>query len=299
MSCAVSSGTSSCGQWPTPSSSTQSACGSSARKRAAVRGHARIRSAVPQTKRTGQPIAAASSGQPSRSARSISGADRGAAGGAAHQVHDQLGRDVLVGLGDERGGAPAPRRRRDDRLGVDHRGAQQLLHVGEVGQRRAEDVVAVGPAARGGERRDRGRAPARGELERHEAPERVAGDGGGAEARRVHRPLDGVHHGARGHRLGQRRAARVAGQREREHVALALERGQHELPRPPGVGEPVEQDERRPGAAAVRRGEAHAMNARSSAASCSGASSAMWCPLSIRAPRRSSAQSAQIASGSP
>ena len=28
MSCAVSSGTSSCGQWPTPSSSTQSACGS-------------------------------------------------------------------------------------------------------------------------------------------------------------------------------------------------------------------------------------------------------------------------------
>ena len=299
MSCAVSSGTSSCGQWPTPSSSTQSACGS---RRAEARRRPRPREdpvggapdeadRAPDRRRVERPAVA----QREVDQR----ADRGAAGGAAHQVHDQRGRDVLVGLGDERGGAPAPRRRRGDRVGVDHRGAQQLLHVGEVGQRRAEAVVAVGPAARGGERRDRGRAPARGELERHEAAERVAGDGGGAEARRVHRALDGVHHGARGHRVGQRRAARVAGQREGEHVALALERGQHELPRPPGVGEPVEQDERRPGAAAVRRREAHAMNARSSAASCSGASSAMWCPLSIRAPRTSSAQSAQIASGSP
>jgi uncharacterized membrane protein YkgB len=32
ISCAVSSGTSSCGQWPTPSSSTQSACGSQSRR---------------------------------------------------------------------------------------------------------------------------------------------------------------------------------------------------------------------------------------------------------------------------
>jgi len=32
MSCAVSSGTSSCGQWPIPSSSTQSACGSQSRR---------------------------------------------------------------------------------------------------------------------------------------------------------------------------------------------------------------------------------------------------------------------------
>ena len=91
----------------------------------------------------------------------------------------------------------------------------------------------------------------------------------------------------------------MAGQRRGQHVVPALERGQHELPRAPRVGEPVQEHERRAGAAAVRGREAHARNARSSAASCSGASSAMWWPLSIRAPRRSSAQLAQIASGSP
>ena len=61
MSCAVSSGRSSWGQWPMPASSTQSAWGSqSSRKRAAADGHGRSRSSVPHTTRTGQVILSAS-----------------------------------------------------------------------------------------------------------------------------------------------------------------------------------------------------------------------------------------------
>jgi hypothetical protein len=71
MSSAVSSGTSSCGQWPTPSSSTQSACGSRSRKRAAADGHGSSRSAVPHATRTGQATRSASSTQRASSARSI------------------------------------------------------------------------------------------------------------------------------------------------------------------------------------------------------------------------------------
>ena len=47
----------------------------------------------------------------------------------------------------------------------------------------------------------------------------------------------------------------MAGQRGREHVVALLERGQHELPRPPRVGEAVEQEERLARAAAVGGGE--------------------------------------------
>ena len=73
ISCAVSIGTSSWGQCPTPSSSTQSAWGSqSLRKRAAADGHGRSRSSVPHTIRTGHVIRSASrSPQPTRSAWSI------------------------------------------------------------------------------------------------------------------------------------------------------------------------------------------------------------------------------------
>jgi hypothetical protein len=81
--------------------------------------------------------------------------------------------------------------------------------------------------------------------------------------RPVHRPL---------HRVGERdfaglalerRAARVAGQRERQDVVAALQGAQHELPGPPGVAEAVEQDQRRPGAAAVawREGRGQAAHA--------------------------------------
>jgi hypothetical protein len=80
-------------------------------------------------------------------------------------------------------------------------------------------------------------------------PPRVAREVRGRHPRRVHRALDGV-----GDRVVavDRRAARVAGQRGGEHVVAALQRRQHELPRPPGVEEAVQQDERRPAAAAVR-----------------------------------------------
>ena len=54
----------------------------------------------------------------------------------------------------------------------------------------------------------------------------------------------------------ERRPAGVAGQGRRQHVVAALQRGQHELPGPPGVGEAVQADQRRAGAAAMRGREA-------------------------------------------
>ena len=102
----------------------------------------------------------------------------------------------------------------------------------------------------------RARATARGELQRDEAAERVADEVGGLEARVVHRALDRVgDQRVRSTLAVERRPARVAGQRRREHVVAALERGQHELPRPPRVHEAVQAHERRAGAAAVRRTE--------------------------------------------
>ena len=53
----------------------------------------------------------------------------------------------------------------------------------------------------------------------------------------------------------ERRAARVADERRGEHVVVALELREHEVPGAPGVGEAVQEHERRPGAAAVGRGE--------------------------------------------
>ena len=80
----------------------------------------------------------------------------------------------------------------------------------------------------------------------------------GARARTRPRPSP-----ARPRRRARRRStspaiagpARVPGQRQREHVVPALERGQHELPHAPRVGEAVQQHQRRPGAAAMRRRE--------------------------------------------
>jgi Major Facilitator Superfamily len=61
ISSAVSSGTSSWGEWPTPSSSTQSAPGSHSWNRAAADGQGSSRSSVPHTTRTGQAIRSGSS----------------------------------------------------------------------------------------------------------------------------------------------------------------------------------------------------------------------------------------------
>jgi hypothetical protein len=113
----------------------------------------------------------------------------------------------------------------------------------------------VRPAARGRQRDDGPRATARGELQRDEAAQRVADDVRGLEAGRVHRLLDRVGQGTGADLALELRAAGVAGERRGEHIVMAFERRKDELPGSPRAGEAVQQDERRPGAAAVRRGE--------------------------------------------
>jgi hypothetical protein len=76
------------------------------------------------------------------------------------------------------------------------------------------------------------------------AAERVASDVSARDARVVERALEGVGERRVAHRGPERRAAGVAGQREREHVVPPLERRQDELPRAPGVGEAVQADAR-------------------------------------------------------
>jgi len=100
-------------------------------------------------------------------------------------------------------------------------------------------------------------------VQREPAAERVPGDVGPPEPRPVHGPLHRVdEHGFAGLAL-ERRAAGVAGQGERQDVVTALQRGQHQLPGAPAVAEAVEQDERRPRAAAVagREGRGQAADA--------------------------------------
>ena len=132
-----------------------------------------------------------------------------------------------------------------------------LLHRRLEVERLLQRVVALRPAAGGRERHDR---PARGRARRAAARRsRRASCRRCARSRSPRRPSR-----ARPRRGGRRRVdlalerrpARVAEQRRGEHVVVALERRQHELPRPPRVGEAVQADQRRPGAAAVGRGEA-------------------------------------------
>jgi len=78
------------------------------------------------------------------------------------------------------------------------------------------------------------------------AAERVADQVRGLEPRLVHAALDRVGHRFGAALAGERRAARVPGQRRREDVVAALERGQHELPGPPGLEEAVQADHGRP-----------------------------------------------------
>ena len=94
-------------------------------------------------------------------------------------------------------------------------------------------------------------AAALGHLQRDVAAERVADDVGGLEPGLVHRPLDPVGEHLVADLALDRRAARVAGEGQREHVVLGLELRQDQLPAAPGVGEPVQADHRRAGAAAV------------------------------------------------
>jgi hypothetical protein len=252
ISCDVSSGTSSCGQWPTPSSSTQSACGShSSRNRAAAAGHGSSASSVPQDDPHGAGDLLRVEA-PALAQRVVDqGERRVAAGDAADLMGEQLRRDVLEPRGAElRRPAPALRRG-DQRLGVESGAPRGLDQRPLDAERAAIRLVAARPAARRCERDDRPRAAARRELQRHVAAQRVAGEVRRLEARRVHRALDRVGEHGIADRSLDRRPAGVTGERRRQDVVPPLQRGQDELPAAPGVGEPVQAHERRPRAAAV------------------------------------------------
>ena len=84
------------------------------------------------------------------------------------------------------------------------------MHRVEVVERLQVGVVARRPAARRRERHDGARAPARGELQREVAAERVAGDVRRLEAGLVQRALDRVTSASSGAPSAQRRPAGVA-----------------------------------------------------------------------------------------
>jgi len=73
----------------------------------------------------------------------------------------------------------------------------------------------------------------------------------GLEPGVVHRPLDRVDGAGLTGGGVEGRTAGMPGERQREDVVATLERRQHELPRPPGVHEPVQADHRRAAAAAM------------------------------------------------
>jgi hypothetical protein len=160
---------------------------------------------------------------------------------------------------DELRRAAAALGRSHDRPGVGRGRLGLLVHPCLRGQQLAPRLVAGRPAAGRREGDHAARAPPGGELERDEAAHGVAGHVRGLEAGLVHRPLDGVDHAGGARPALERRPAGVAGQRRGEHVVVALERGEHELPDPPRVGEAVQEHERRALAAAVRgrEGDVH------------------------------------------
>ena len=169
---------------------------------------------------------------------------------------DELGGQVLVVGGDELG-CPAPALRGgDERLDVRDGPAQLRLHRCVERERLAVGLVPARPAASGCQRHDRFGPSARRELQRDEAAERVADDMRGRKTGGIHRPLDRIGDRRRIDRALQRRSAGVADQRRRQHVVVALQRRQHQLPAPPRVGEAVQAHQRRTGAAAMRGGEA-------------------------------------------
>ena len=81
------------------------------------------------------------------------------------------------------------------------------------------------------------------ELQRDVAAERVADDVRFADARLVHRLLDGFDERGGRDRGRERRAAEVAGERRGEQRVVALEPRPHQLPHVRGAGEAVDQDQ--------------------------------------------------------
>ncbi len=112
------------------------------------------------------------------------------------------------------------------------------------------------PAAGWGERDDAPGPVAHREVQREIAPERVSDDVGGGESSQVHRPFELVDEHRVVDRPGQGRTAGVPGERHGEDIVIALELGEDQLPGAPGVGEAVDEEERRTRAAAVQGSEA-------------------------------------------
>ena len=181
----------------------------------------------------------------------MSGRAASQAADPAHSVGEELDRDVLV-IRRREGGRKAPALGcGEDRFSVRSGGLELGPHRDEEVHRLADGVVAGGPAT-GRRERDDGLGTAAGrELQRDVAAERVADDVGGRDAGLVHGALDPVGQGVVRDLAVDRRPARVAGERRGEHVVLPLQRRQHELPGPPGIGEAVHADQRRAGSAAM------------------------------------------------
>ena len=153
-------------------------------------------------------------------------------------------------------GGPSARRGGKERFGLGRDRGHRALDVELQGEQLAMGGVVRRPAAGGRQCGDGAGAAALGELEGQVAAERVARQVGQRPARVVHGLLERVEQAGLGRRFGEGRPAGVAGQGEREHIVIALQGGQHELPDAPGVHEAVDEHERGAAAASVGRGEA-------------------------------------------
>ena len=206
-----------------------------------------------------------------------------AGGDRPHLVGQQLAGDVLPAHGGDARRPPAALGPAHQLVRARRHGRHLRLQLDLVAQGLPERVVPGRPATAGRERHDRLRAPALGELQRDVAAERVAGDPREPEPLRIHHPLHAVGQPP-AVQLVERRPAGVAGQCGSEHVERALERGQHQVPRPPAVGEPVQQHERRARAAAMERRED--VTARAGTARRSRRTPRPWPPGRSARPRR-------------
>jgi len=116
-------------------------------------------------------------------------------------------------------------------------------------------LVALAEPAGGRQRDDAARAAPSGELERDVAAERAADDVRRLPTGLIEGTLDVVDEHVLVDIAVDRLPSRMPGKRRHEHVVLALEQGQDELPRAPRVGEAVQAEKRRPGAATMERHE--------------------------------------------
>jgi hypothetical protein len=184
--------------------------------------------------------------------------DRGrsvARGERTELVADELRGDVLEGDHEVLRRAPPALARGHEGVGVHGGPSCLLVELSLVVQQRAHRPVLSCPAPGRRERHHAASPPARSQLERQPASERVAHHVRQVEAGLVHRPLDAIGQRSHGRRALQRRAACVTGQRHGQDVVATLQPRKHELPGAPRVQEPVQAEQRRAVARAMGRGE--------------------------------------------